>query len=612
MTGHRHVHHAPPAQSATDADLDRWSDDGGTTPTPSARTADLERHWLRVSAALTARLPDLAGRDDIIVTCEHTTRSGAPAAYFPTLASIEVSTHVFNPLHPARIRPEFPGDEDRYPTAWGALVHEAAHAAHSLWTTPTHLLGTALDDAAQLLEESRAERAHLAQRPADRRYLRAIVRQLILDALATSPPTSRWHTAHAAALVLARRDAGILDPDEAQPLHDLAEQVLGPDLLAELTRIWHDAHTTGDTDAAAMLDHARAWCDALNTDPTTPPPPANNSSGNGSVSGPGTLADAIGQVTGHITENERAQAAAERAARAASARRSDAKAEQAAHRREAAATAKAVFAPGARPYTPASTARKGRPARSPITGTRPPRPAEQRAAVQLARALRAAAYRERTDTVNTSTAPPGRLNMRAALARTAQQAAGATPTAQPWTSVQRRHTPNPPLRVGVAVDISGSMAAATAPIASAAWILAKATALTDPASRAATVAYDSHLTAVTAPGRTPTQVSEFTATGAGHSLAEAIDALTAGLDLTHPGSARLLVIASDARYHPDETTRATKRINHLNTSGCAVLWLTFHQNTTPPPGVTLLELANPADAINAIAHAAITALSHTS
>uniref|UniRef100_UPI0005A632D6 VWA domain-containing protein n=1 Tax=Streptacidiphilus neutrinimicus TaxID=105420 RepID=UPI0005A632D6 len=183
--------------------------------------------------------------------------------------------------------------------------------------------------------------------------------------------------------------------------------------------------------------------------------------------------------------------------------------------------------------------------------------------------------------------------------------------AQPWTSVQRRHTPNPPLRVGIAVDISGSMSAATAPIASAAWILARATALTDPASRAATVAYDSHLTAVTAPGRAPTQVSELTATGVGHSLAEAIDALTAGLDLTRPGTARLLVIASDARYHPDETTRATHRIQELNAAGCAVLWLTFHEDTTPPPGVTLLEIANPTDAITAIAHAATTALTRT-
>ncbi len=371
MTGHRHVHPTPPAQSGPDADLARWADDGGAIPTPSPRAAELERHWLRISAALTARLPDLAGRDDIIVTCEHATRSGAPAAFYPTLASIEVSTSVFAPQHPARIHPDRPGDEDRYPAAWGALVHEAAHAAHSVWTTPTHLLGTALDAAAQLLEESRAEHAHLGRRPADRRYLRAVVRQLILDDLGTNPPSTRWHTAHAAALVLARRDAGILDTDEAQPLQDLAEQILGPDLLNQLARIWQAAHATADTDTTAMLDHARAWCEALRADPVTPPPPLGNHSG--ATHGPGPLADAVTQVTGRIVVNERAQASAEQSARAASARRSAAKAEQTARQREAAATAKAVFAPGARPHTPASAAtRAGRRPRSPITGTRPP------------------------------------------------------------------------------------------------------------------------------------------------------------------------------------------------------------------------------------------------
>src|SRR5207244_4016745 len=133
----------------------------------------------------------------------------------------------------------------------------------------------------------------------------------------------------------------------------------------------------------------------------------------------------------------------------------------------------------------------------------PPTAAEKTAAGQLARALRAAAYRERTATTSASALPPGRLNMRAALARDAQRAAGAVQSATPWTTTRRRHTPAPPLRVGIAVDVSGSMSAATAPIASAAWITAQAAALTDPDSRTATIAYDQALTAITAPGRAP-------------------------------------------------------------------------------------------------------------
>lgn len=593
-----HVHHTLPAVTETDLALARWEDDGG--PAIEPRPAPHTGHWLRISAALTERLPDLAGREDLIVTCEPGTRSGAPAAFFPALATVEIDAALFTPHHPASLNPGRLGDEDRYPAAWGALVHEAAHAAHSIWTTPPHLDGTALDTVAQLLEESRVERAHLVRRPADRRFLRSAVATLILTEITTHTPTTPWHAAYAAGLILARRDAGILDPDETQPLQEIATRILGPDLLATLADIWQAAHHTADHDATAMIEHARAWCTALGATPERPPFPT--------PVGPGTgiLTEAINGITATVTAHEAEQAANQAAITAAQTARAQAKAKQAAHARRAAETAKAVFNPHRRPFTPGRTHRSR--ASSPVTGTRPPTAAEKSAAGQLARALRSAAYRERTATTTASATPPGRLNMRGALARDAQRAAGATPTAQPWTRTHRRQVPSPPLRVGIAVDVSGSMSAATAPIASAAWILAKATALTDPDSRAATIAYHQSLTAITTPGRTPTHVTEFAAQGRGHNLAETIDALTAGLDLTTPGTGRLLVIASDGHYTPDEATHAADRIHTLRRAGCAVLWLAFAPNPRPLPGATLLELTNPAGATTAIAKAATTAI----
>ncbi|MFD0514151.1 VWA domain-containing protein [Streptomyces aureus] len=166
----------------------------------------------------------------------------------------------------------------------------------------------------------------------------------------------------------------------------------------------------------------------------------------------------------------------------------------------------------------------------------------------------------------------------------------------PWIHTQRKHTPTPPLRVAIAVDVSGSMGAAAGPIASAAWILARATALTDPDSRSATVAYDRALTAITAPGRTPARVTEFDASGSGHRLAEAIDALTAGLSLDHSGAGRLLVIASDGHYYPEEAANAAARVTALRTTGCAVLWLAFAPNARPLDGATFLELTDPTQA----------------
>ncbi|WP_432003369.1 hypothetical protein [Streptomyces sioyaensis] len=599
---HNHLPPSPPAVSEAELATARWADDGGNLAEhrPSAQHA----HWLRVAAGLSSRLPELTGREDILVTCEHGTRSGAPAAFYPTTAELEIDTALFAPLAPATIRPTRPGDEDRYPAAWGAFVHEAAHAAHSRWHTPPPLRGTALDQAGQVLEESRAEHAHLRRRPSDHRYLRAAVRTLVLDDFTSSAPTGRWQAALAAGLILARRDAGILDPDETEPLENTLTGLLGPDLLQSLADIWTAAHTTGDEDALAMMEHARAWCQALGAEAAAPAPTPDPSNGR-----KGELAEAIGKVISQVQANEAAQAEAEAKVTAARAARVRAKADQAAQARQAAKIAENVFAPGGRPFTPenATTGRR----RSPVTGTRPPQAGEKTAAGRLARALRAAAYRERTTTHTASAAPPGRLNMRQALARDAQRAAGATPTATPWTRTVHRPTPTPPLRVGIAVDVSGSMHRATAPIASAAWILAKATALTDPDSRSATVAYDRSVTAITVPGCVPRSVTQFSAKGRGHCLAEATDALTAGLGLDRPGAGRLLVIASDGYYTPEESARATTRITSLRKAGCAVLWLAFAPGPRPLPGATVLELTDPAQAATAIGKAATASLTAT-
>jgi hypothetical protein len=614
MPATHHVHHGPPPPTAreTDPDLHRWADDGG--PVAELPPTFAETQWLRIASALTGRLPELAGRDDVIVACREGTRSGAPAAFFPTLAELEMDTAVFAPLPPAVIDPTRDGDEDRYPAAWGALVHEAAHAAHSRWAAPPGERGTAAAAAAALLEESRAEAAHLARRPADRPYLRATVRALVVPGLDPGAMEERWQAAHTAALVLARRDAGVLDEHECTGVEQAVTAVLGADLLSTLAGIWAQAHHLGDTDTAGMLACGWAWCAALATDPTGPAPDAPSGCSTqppgtaGAAGGGGAVAKAAAEALGAVADEEAAQAAEQVRARTARTAKVRARARQAARDQGAARIAGKVFAAPGRPIIPDPGRPRAGAGSSPVTGTRPPRPAERQAAAALARALRGAAHRERAETVVASAVPPGRLNMRGALARDAQQAAGATPTALPFTATRRRHTPSPPLRVGIAVDVSGSMGAAAGPMASAAWIVARAAALADPESRTAAIAFDWTLTAVTAPGRAPAKVTEFTAEGIGHRLAEATDALGAALGLDRPGTGRLLVIASDGYYSDYEAAQAAGRIAALAATGCAVLWLAFAPDPEPLPGAVLVELTDPATAPAVIAKAATAAI----
>jgi hypothetical protein len=141
-----------------------------------------------------------------------------------------------------------------------------------------------------------------------------------------------------------------------------------------------------------------------------------------------------------------------------------------------------------------------------------------------------------TQTTITSRTPPDRLRMRHAMAADAQRAAGAMPTARPFTRVECRRVPAPPLAIGVACDVSGSMSSFAGPVASTAWILARATASLPPpgpppsptGSRSARSPY---------PGAVPARVSEFTATGKYEDFTTAIAALDEALGLARPATA---------------------------------------------------------------------------
>ena len=207
---------------------------------------------------------------------------------------------------------------------------------------------------------------------------------------AGAPPPTRWQAAHAAALLLARTDAGVLDGTETNPVAAAVTAVLGEDTLNALRGVWREAHATGDTDTKAMLRLGRRWCRIIGTDPDTTRPPEPPATGSGD---PSPLAEAVASTVAAVTAADSPPPlvdpgkAAERAAENTA-------------RRRATTSARAVF-------------KAGGVTGSRITGTRPPAPAEQAAARRLTRALRQAAARERTATTLTSPTPPGRLRMRA-------------------------------------------------------------------------------------------------------------------------------------------------------------------------------------------------------
>lgn len=592
MAVHGHVHR--PAPDTTPTDSDTPPAPATPAPEPAATTAPAPdaaalAAWAALGPALSDHACILADRDDILVTVRpEGTSSGAPAQFTPATATVDLDAKIFT-LPPDSIRPHRTGDQHRYPAAYGALTHEAAHAAHSRWE-PAEGTSAAVVHAAEILEESRIEAKHTARRPDDRQWLRACAVNLVLDEITLKPDDSVHAAATAAALILGRESAGILTPYETHPVRMAATAILGAEKLADLEKIHAAVHRLDDEDTAGLLELAATWAAAVGEPEDTRKEP-----GGAPCATPGE------EAAEEPTPGMLASAIADTASAVARAVADEHPVPDADPDEAAKDTAEKVF----RPHARGARGRGG-----PIRGTRPPTPPETAAAGALARALRAAAYRERITTTTASELPPGRLNMRGALTRDAQRAAGAMPTAKPFTRTRRHATPTPPLRVGIAVDVSSSMYDAVAPIASAAWILARATSLTDPLSTSATVAFGNSVTAITRPGPAPAHVTTFSAPDGWERPATAVDALDGALGLSRPGAARLLILATDGVFvDRAEDARLTGQLARLSASGCALLHLAFSRHGYRIAHTTFALVTDPAAAVDVISKAATAALS---
>ncbi|MEY9859780.1 hypothetical protein ABH935_005413 [Catenulispora sp. GAS73] len=544
-----------------------------------------------LSAVLTDYAADLSSREDLIVTVAPGVRDtySAPALiHFPS-ATIHIDASLFE-TGPDGTHTVAPEDPHARPVGFGALVHEAAHAAHTRWKVRLPQdTDQAAFAAADLIEEIRAEAAQLVRRPADARWLRAMAAELVLEGAPVSGDDSPWAAARAALLVAGRVDNGTLTISEARPVVLAAKKVLGSDLLKKLRVVWKSATQLADDDTDGMIAAGRAWCDLLNIAPDKPEPTPTHATGGRRPAE--LVAQAVKATAAKVRINSAAESrnSGPSPAEAAAAERS----EQA----HTANIAAGVFAP----HSPCGQ----------VTGSRPPTAVERRAAARLAQQLRRAAVRERAATPTASALPPGRLNVRAALAKDAQRAAGVIPTAEPWRAVNRKTTPTPPLRIGIVVDTSASMSAFTEPIASIAWILARAAALSATDATTAAVHFSGKTAAaITRPGDNPAQVSTFKADNGGHPIGTAIDAVDGGLGLARPGAARLLVIVSDGVFTDSENNAARKRTERLVGTGCPVLQVTTadQKKTRQIPGATRVRVANAAAAGDAIGAAAVKAL----
>jgi hypothetical protein len=213
------------------------------------------------------------------------------------------------------------------------------------------------------------------------------------------------------------------------------------------------------------------------------------------------------------------------------------------------------------------------PTGSRIVEVRPPTNQEKIASIIISKELEQARYRER-DVVEVSTSiPAGRLNTRAMVQSMAQESKGVISTIQPWRKKVRKHTDEPQLRVGVLVDISGSMGSAMNPMATTAWIMSEATKRVQ--GKVSMVYFGNDVFPVLKSGQTLSEVNVYSATDSTEKFDRAFRALNGELDLLDSNGARLLVIVSDGAYPDDEVKKAKGWLKRCDDEGVSVLWLPF-------------------------------------
>jgi len=532
--------------------------------------------WLKVGASIGSMVNEWSGRDDLTVFVgpwvgmDH----GAPAAYNPATSEIEVNSDIaFD-----HGNPEVIGDFTRRvvqlenPKATGAIYHEACHARYSQWpleATQERLKHEAgVWDAMVVLEEIRIEARGILERPENQIMLRASAMGIVMSDLKVGEdddiPKVR-QAAKMATLILGRRDVGILRDEDVVNVRAFVGRVLSDEVVDALARVWSKFAVTSHGDVDGMIDLARDWNTIITTEAERQ---GQSSGGKGEMmltsKQLGEMLDALGEDGFTVTMAVESEAG-QMAKVAEYDERSAENLSKANERAQAKTMAREVFQAGVKSVV------RGSSTSSKLVETRAPNAQERQAAVVLSRQLEKARYRDRVRTESASRLPPGRLRTRALVQGQAQRARGMMVDVEPWNRVQHRHVDNPPLTIGVMVDVSGSMGSAMKSMASTAWVLSEAVRRVQ--GRVAMVYYGSSVFSTLKPGQHLNEVQVYTAPDSTEEFDKAFLALDGGLTLTEGKGARLLVIVSDGQYRPDQVKAVDARLAQAARAGVGVLWL---------------------------------------
>jgi hypothetical protein len=527
--------------------------------------------WLGVGAKIGKLANDWAGRNDLVAYVGERAgaEAGAPACYNPHTSEIEVNVAAaFGEATPEDVADLTQRSQQyEYPKATGAIYHEAMHARFSSWDleeASKHLTPTEFRWL-HLLEESRIERLGVIINPRNRVFLRSCALEIVLADMKSSD-MSKLSTVRQAAQALgltsARVDAGVLDEDDIYPVTSVVDLVVPADVQDALREVWMEFQGLDGTQTEKMYELARKWEQILRDAGED----EEEEEGGDQEGGDGDFVKMLMQavqesseanelgVSDSISDQQKLDEYEAEASKA-----EDTRKERKAHEKMAAD----IFSTGTGPADSRSS--------SELVETRTPTSEERVSAVRIAKALEKAKYHDRIRTVKPSDVPPGRLRTRALVQGQALRDKRINIDVEPFKRVQRHHTQDPELTIGVMVDISGSMGSAMKPMASAAWILSESVRRIQ--GKVGMVYYGSDVFATLKPGQHLDKVAVYSAPDGTEKFDKGFQAIDGALNLLNGRGARLLVIVSDGHYVHDEKEAAEKWIARCRRAGVGVLWI---------------------------------------
>ena len=540
------------------------------------RKNEMLPEWYRVSSQLGQLVNGWSGRSDLAVYCgENAAEGEAIAALYHDSAEIEVNvTKAFGFATPDQLGNLL--DKNTHydnPKAIGVIYHEALHARHSNWDREllTKELDASESRAFLLLEEVRIEARGIIEVPKNKLFLRESALAFALEEVneATLQNISQvWQSGMLAVLAMGRFDVGILELSDVRLIHARLIENLGQELFDNLRKIWIEFAGLKVSQVERGMELAREWVKLMKqADPEgekqfgeakpVEAGEAGESEQSGSLSE--LLSEMADQVGFDNAESLADQKTLEEWEQEAKSRSQTAK-----NRNLKKQTAQKIF--------DKQNDAKGSGSNSELKESRNPTPQERAAAVTIAKMLEKAKYRERSLHEVRSTIPQGRLNARAAVQNAALAARGSIERVPAWDRKVRKHTDDPTLRLGIMVDVSGSMYNAMEAMATTAWVMGEAGRRIQ--AKTAMVYYGSGVFPTLRVGQRLDQVRVFTAADGTEEFQDAYSAIDGELGLTYGDGVRMLVIVSDGQYRPSQVEATRKALIECKQNGVAVLWIT--------------------------------------